>query len=194
MSFFPEGFDRLMAVITPTVIIATIGVSVSLITFFYQRKQLQLRGLVEVVRDFHLPAHREARNIAYHGKRAISPETFGILGLEPEDTDQAIKLSQEIIRNDLNNAATLIRHRLVNESIFLQEYWWIVLRTWDSLKVDILARRNAEDGSSEYMLSLEKLKDKAEKFASKHHRKDFEDYKKKYRPETGPVKGNRIND
>ena len=39
-----------------------------------------------------------------------------------------------------------------------------------------------------------KLKDKAEKYACKHHRKDFEDYKKKYRQETGPVKGNRIND
>jgi hypothetical protein len=184
MSFFPEWFDRLVTLITPTVIIATIGITISLITFFYQRKQLQLRGLIEVMKDLHLPAHREARNIIYHGERAISKERFGILGLEPGDTEQAIKLSQDIIRNDLNNAATLIRHKLMNESIFLQEYWWIVLRTWDSLKVDILARRNINDGSSEYMLSLEKLKDKAEKYAGKYHRKDFEDYKKKYRPDS----------
>jgi hypothetical protein len=45
-------------------------------------------------------------------------------------------------------------------------------------------RPKAEDGSSEYMLSLEKLKDKAEKYANKYHRKDFEDYKKKYRPDS----------
>jgi hypothetical protein len=181
MSDLPGGFDQILTLITPTVIIALIGITVSLITFFYRRKQLQLNGLIEIIRDLHLPAHKEARNITYHGKSAISEETFGILGLESGHINEAIKLSREIVRNDLNNAATLIRHKLVNESIFLQEYWWIVLRTWDSLEVDILTRRNAQDGSSGYMLSLEKLKDKAENYANKHHRKDFEDYKKKYR-------------
>ena len=81
----------------------------------------------------------------------------------------------------MNNAAMLIRHGLMNKSIFLEEYWWIVLRSWDSLEESISARRKKGDGASNYMQSLQYLKDDAETYASKHHSNDFADYKKEYR-------------
>jgi hypothetical protein len=195
MPFFPMGVDEWIEALTSqvftsqpaiTVIVGAAAVFLSATNLIYPRKQLKLRGLVEVVRDLHLPSHREARRIVYEGRNAVTTESYGILGLagelgEDRNVEQVLTFSENIVREDMNNAAMLIRHGLMNKSIFLEEYWWIVLRSWDSLEESISARRKKGDGASNYMQSLQYLKDDAETYASKHHSNDFADYKKEYR-------------
>jgi len=171
---------------TITVIVGAAAVFVSATNLIYQRRQLKLRGLVEVVRDLHLPSHWEARRIVYEGRDAVTKESYGILGLvgeseEDRSVEEALSFSENIVRHDMNNAAMLIRHGLMNKSIFLEEYWWIILRSWDSLEVNISATRNKGDGASNYMQSLQYLKNDAEAYASKRYPKDFADYQKTYR-------------
>jgi hypothetical protein len=53
----------------------------------------------------------------------------------------------------------------MDESIFVEEYWWIILRCWDNTKDKIIERRKSGTGASGYMHNLEILNDKAENYA-----------------------------
>jgi hypothetical protein len=127
MPFFPMGVDEWIAALTSqvftsqpaiTVIVGAAAVFLSATNLIYPRKQLKLRGLVEVVRDLHLPSHREARRIVYEGRNAVTTESYGILGLagelgEDRNVEQVLTFSENIVREDMNNAAMLIRHGLM---------------------------------------------------------------------------------
>lgn len=166
--------------------VAIAGVAVSTITYIFQRRQLKLRGLVEVFKELNLIPHREARRVFYG---EVSDASYDILGLRRPDYDGAVvddihRVSADIVRSDLNNAATLIEYGLMDESIFIEEYWWIIIRCWDRMKDTIVKRRNSGTGAYGYMRNLETLKNKSVNYAMKRHRKDFEEYINKYFPKT----------
>lgn len=169
-----------------TLIVGSAGVAVSVITYVFQRKQVKLRGLIEVFKDLNLPNHREARRVTYGES---SNTSYDLLGISPPNaelgtTGELHRVSSDIVRSDMNNAATLIEHGLMDGTIFVEEYWWIILRSWDNSRDRIINRRNSGTGASGYMHNLELLKSKAEKYARKHHKKDYEEYVKKYRYNT----------
>jgi hypothetical protein len=60
--------------------------------------------------------------------------------------------------------------------MFIDEYWWIILNSWNVLENDIKERRN--NGISNYMLNFEDLKIMAEKFVKKNHPNDWENFQK----------------
>jgi hypothetical protein len=72
--------------------------------------------------------------------------------------------------------ATLFRHNMVERSLIIEEYWWIILRTWNELEGGIKKRREGS-GPQDYMKNLEELKNIAEKYASKKYPADLEKLK-----------------
>ena len=69
----------------------------------------------------------------------------------------------------------------MDERIFLDEYWRIILRCWDTVKDRIEKRRASGTGAVSYMRNLKQINSKAENYARKHFKKDFEEYEKMYR-------------
>jgi len=172
-----------------TIIVALAGVIVSVITYIFQEKQLKQRGLIEVFKELNQPSHREARRISYGEK--ITDASYDLLGIKPGSEGSEVAKEQDLKRTcsqiflgDINNAGTLIHHGLMDESIFLDEYWWIVLRCWDLNEDWINDRRNSGTGAQSYMRDVEELNDKAGKSAKKNFPEDFEEYVKRFRPKS----------
>lgn len=166
-----------------TFIVGAAAVAVSIITYIYQKKQLKLNSLMEVFKVLNLPDHREARKVTYGEKTHAS---YDIMKITRPEADGALlgeieRVSTDIVKGDMNNAATLIYHGLMDESIFLEEYWWIILRCWDSVKNTVNQRRTSGTGAQSYMRNLEKLNAKAEDYGKRHFKEDFEEYERKYR-------------
>ena len=53
--------------------------------------------------------------------------------------------------------ATLFRLNMVERSLIIEDYWWIILRTWNELEEGIKKRREGS-GPQDYMKNLEELK------------------------------------
>ena len=160
-----------------TVIVGAAGFAVSLFTYRYQKKQLKLKGLEELLKELSQPSHREARKVLNYG---ITADSSAILGLGIASPSAVKKISANIVSSDLNHAATLIKHGLLDGSVFVKEYWWIILSSWDSLKEDVYERRKLDTAPSDYMRNLEDLMKKAVKYGKKHNPTDFQKYLKKY--------------
>jgi hypothetical protein len=164
-----------------TVIVGAAGVVVSVITYIFQRRQLRLNALIQMFKEPNQPSHREARRVAYGEGSSGSYDLLGIsLPGDGSTYRELERVSSDIFQGDINNAATLIYHGLMDEKIFLDEYWWIILRCWDTTKDSIEKRRASETGALSYMRNLKQLNRKAEKYARKHFKMDFEEYKKRY--------------
>jgi hypothetical protein len=116
-----------------TVYVLGAGVAVSTITYIFQRRELKLKGLAEIFRELSLLSHRAARKVLYEG---VTLDSYAVLGLDKERTspDVVKNICENIIRSDLSIAATLIRHGLLDGPIFIEEYWWIILRAWDKME------------------------------------------------------------
>ena len=56
-----------------------------------------------------------------------------------------MEISQTIVRSDFNEIAILIQHDILEYNIFVQEYWWIILKIWYKVEPKIIERR---DGST----------------------------------------------
>ena len=185
MIWLPVGHEEWFVALTSqaaiTFIVGAAGFTVSLITYIYQRKQLKLNSLMEVFKVLNLPNHREARKVTYGKGTDASYEILEISRADPKH-EEIERVSTDMVKGDMNNAATLIYHGLMDESIFLEEYWWIVLRCWDSVKDSVYKRRESGTGALSYMRNLEKLNTKAEDYAKKHFKEDFEEYESLYRP------------
>ncbi|TLX91463.1 MAG: hypothetical protein E6K94_03495 [Thaumarchaeota archaeon] len=179
MFCLPEGTEQWIVALTSpaatTFIIGAAGIAVSIITYVFQKRQLRLRALLEVFSVLNLPEHREARRVTY-GER--SDASYDILKISRPNFDGAYvgeleRVVADIFRGDMNNAATLIYHGLMDETIFVEEYWWIILRCWDNTKDTINKRRSSGTGALSYMRNLEKLNSKAEKYAKKRFQEGF---------------------
>jgi len=85
-----------------------------------------------------------------------------------------------MVRGDLNEIATLSRHGLIDDSIFIKEFYWIILRVWYEVELSIIERR--KDGPSDYMTNFEDLKNKTEDFAKTYRNEDYTKLQK-YRKE-----------
>jgi hypothetical protein len=144
--------------------IAIVGIFVSGITYRFERKRFRATVLIEEMRTLNDIKHREARKVVYWEPTI---ESFEIFGLSREDTNvsQLKTICENIVRSDLNEMATLFRHNMVERPLIIEEYWWIILRSWNELEEEIKKRREGS-GPHDYMKNLEELKNKAEKYAT----------------------------
>jgi hypothetical protein len=97
---------------------------------------------------------------------------------EAEAKEALIEISKNIVRSDLNYAGTLVRYKMIESKMFIDEYWWIILSCWNILENDIKERRNTNNGISNYMRNFENLKIMAEQFVKKNYPNDWENFKK----------------
>jgi hypothetical protein len=179
--FVPIFFSREAIV----VYVAIAGLGVNIITYKFREKQLKQNQLTETIKILNHPLHREARKVIYNQEK-ISNISFQLLEIEKshfteyeaESKDVIIEISKNIVRSDLNHAGTLIHHKMMDSDVFLDEYWWIILKSWQVLKSDIEKRRNSKNGVSNYMRNFEELKNKAEDFAKKNYPNDWENFVK----------------
>ena len=161
--------------------IAIAGVVVSYITYIFNKKQLKQNQLSELIKNFNQPSHREARKVIYdHSQKKISNMSFQLLEIdrakftefEAEAKEALIEISKNIVRSDLNYAGTLVRYKMIESKMFIDEYWWIILSCWNILENDIKERRNTNNGISNYMRNFENLKIMAEQFVKKNYPND----------------------
>ncbi|MGI9010529.1 MAG: DUF4760 domain-containing protein [Nitrososphaeraceae archaeon] len=154
--------------------IAIAGVIVSYITYRFNTKQLKQNQLSELIKSLNNPSHREARKVIYdhYDQKQISNISFQLLEIDrnqfgeyvAEAKDAIIIIAKNIVRSDLNHAGTLVHHKMIETKVFLEEYWWMILKCWHILEDDIKERRNKTNGISNYMINFEEIKVKAEKY------------------------------
>ena len=140
--------------------IAAAGVFISYITYKFNKKQLNQNQLSELIKSLNHPSHREARKVIFdhYKKEPISNISFQLLEIdrkqfgeyEAEAKDAIIEIAKNIVRSDLNHAGTLVHHKMIETKVFLEEYWWIILKCWNILEDDIKERRNQKNGISNY--------------------------------------------
>lgn len=155
--------------------IAIAAVLVSVITFFFERKRFRLSALMESFRLLNDIKHKEARKVVYGEPTNASYE---ILGLNERSYEEFRRISATIVRSDFDEMATLIRHNIVQSSVFVEEYWWIILRVWHEVEPEIKLRRDSDTAPHYYMENFEKLKVKAEQYAKKYQNDDFKKFQK----------------
>ena len=121
--------------------------------------------------------HKEARKVVYGDITNLSYEILG-LNYNERNVEKLKIISTTMARTDLNEIATLIRHNIVERTIFLEEYWWIILRVWHEVETKINERRQSNAGPPDYMKNFEELKIKAEKYAKKHQSEGLRRFQK----------------
>jgi hypothetical protein len=169
-------------------IVGLAGVAVSLIIFWFQRKSYEatneaekqktrLAAVAEAFRLLNDVRHREARKVLYDTE--TSPNTFNKssfvimdIAIVDENGDsnlEALKdVCKNIVRSDFNEIGTLIHYDMLDGKIFIEEYYWVILKIWSLLKDDIQKRRQVE-GRSNYMEHLESMEKKAAGFVKEKY-------------------------
>jgi hypothetical protein len=109
-----------------------------------------------------------------------SESSFKIIGIDSvssngESNQEALEdICKEIVKNDLNEIGTLIHHKLLDGDIFIEEGFWVILKTWSLLKDEIEVRREKE--SINHMKHLEELRLKACDYTKEHDTKVYEKF------------------
>ena len=81
---------------------------------------------MQVIQQLNDIKHREARKVLYEDPP--SDTSYDILGVSlKNDTkiNDSKKIASDIVRSDLNEIATLSRYELIDNSIFIKEFYWI---------------------------------------------------------------------
>jgi hypothetical protein len=176
----------------PAFIITAAGLIVAIIAYVFERKKFkttqEFEGkrftttiLIQVIQQLNDIKHREARKVLYEELPPNSSyEILGISLKEDSKINDIKKLASDMVRGDLNEIATLSRHGLIDDSIFIKEFYWIILRVWYEVELSIIERR--KDGPSDYMTNFEDLKNKTEDFAKTYRNEDYTKLQK-YRKE-----------
>jgi hypothetical protein len=152
------------------------GVIVSVVTYVFQRKKFRLTALTEAFRLLNDVKHREARKVVYDKPNMSSFDIFGLVrpptsGGEVRE-EELTHICRDIVRSDFNQIGTLIHHDLLDGKIFIEEYYWIILKIWSSLKDEIERRRNSI-GPPNYMQHLEYMYRQVEEYAKEHDTKAY---------------------
>lgn len=144
-----------------------IGAIISIITYRAAEKRFRLSSLAEAFRLLNEREHREARKVIYE---KATPASYEILGLarpiaEGETTsEELMTLCRDIVRSDFNEIGTLVHYNLLDGKIFVGEYYWVILKIWQSLEEKIRERRKTV-GPPNYMEHLEEMRNKALEYA-----------------------------
>jgi hypothetical protein len=123
------------------VIASAVGIFISCITLYYNRRQNRLKALVEVFKLLNDEKHRAARQVVYQfheeGKASVQDHPLPRFPNETQET-VFIRECQAIVRNDFNQIGSLIENsKFVPTKEFIDTYWYIVCRCWIALKTGI---------------------------------------------------------
>jgi hypothetical protein len=109
------------------------SVVVSLVIHKFEKKRFRLAALAEVFRLLNDVKHREARKVVYGNPNISSSEIIGLVRPTSErgaSYEELIPISRDIVRSDFNEIGTLIHYNLLDGKIFIEEYYWIILKIW----------------------------------------------------------------
>jgi hypothetical protein len=172
--------DFLVVYAAPFVVAITAitGSFVSYITYRFQKKRLRLNALTDAVRMLHDVKHREARKVIYGSANMSSFEIIGLnrpTAEEGADYGELQTICKDIVRSDFNEIGTLIHYGLLEKKIFIEEYYWVILKIWSFLKKEIETRRTTI-GPPNYMEHLEEMRKKALEYAKKKYPKVYAEF------------------
>jgi hypothetical protein len=122
--------------------------------------------------------HREARRVLYDEPRSVSYEILGLQRSTPDDgasINEIKSMSRDIVRSDFNENGTLVYHNLLDGTIFVREYYWVILKTWHLLAQEIMERRKGV-GPPNYMEHFEEIHNMALEYAKEHQDKVYQEF------------------
>jgi hypothetical protein len=143
-------------------IAAAVGVPITVITSYYQKKQQRLHSMMEVFKLLNDNEHRHARFLVFQTYKEYKN------GKKDAFENKAISKEISMVRADFDQIGILIENKLVPKQVFLRAYWNTVLVCWMSLKEHIHQERLRRDYPS-YMTYFEKLSNDAKAYWKKHH-------------------------
>lgn len=162
-----------------SIIIACISAGIAYFSYIFQKKRLDADVFIKVMDKFGDDKHRKARDILYHWhnnngsindndpKLVEGLQVFGI-----KSPENLISLCKNMVRSDINGTSTLIKHGLLSRHLFVNEYYWIILKSWDCLEDEIFERRKVK-GPERYMENFENEKNYAIKYYKKIEKKEW---------------------
>jgi len=168
-----------------TVIVGITGIAITGIISYFEKKRFETTQsfeekkyrttiLMRVIQQLNNIKHREARKVLY--EEFPKSSSYEILGIsENISIDELKKIASDLVRGDLNEIGTLSHHGLIDDYIFIEEFYWVILRIWNIVEPSILDRR--KKGPSDYMKNFEELKEKAKLYVKKHGLKEPSPYK-----------------
>jgi hypothetical protein len=164
-----------------TIATTFIGIGSAVIAYLayrFQKKRLDADLFIKVSGLLNDSQHRKARDILYHWYHNSNSltnddnkvrEGFRIFNVD--SIELLIELCKNMVRSDINEASTLVEHGYLSRNLFVREYYWIILKSWECLENEIFERRKGV-GPKNYMENFERRKYEAEKY-----RKEIENRK-----------------
>jgi hypothetical protein len=160
-----------------SIIIACISVGIAYFSYCFQKKRLDADVFIKVMDKFGDDKHRKVRDILYHWHKnngLINDEDPKLIeGLQVfgiESPENLIESCKNMVRSDINGTSTLIKHGLLSRNLFVNEYYWIILKSCDCLEGEIYERRK-EKGPERYMENFENERNHAIKYYKKIEKK-----------------------
>lgn len=159
-----------------TIATAFIGIGsavIAYLSYLFQKKRLDADLFIKVSGLFNDPQHRKARDILYywhHNRDSLTKDDNkmreGFRIFDVDSIELLIELCKNMVRSDINEASTLVEHGYLSRNLFIREYYWIILKSWDCLENEIDDRRNGV-GPTNYMENFERRKNEAKKYHKK---------------------------
>ena len=152
------------------VLVAVIGGILSIISFFYNRKDNRLKGLSEAFQILNDNIHREARRVVHTDR--VTPASRKILGFDNTVDEKEVKrVCLDIVETDMDQIGAMAQNKLLIEKVFLQRYSTSIFIEWIKCEEDINSRRNGRH-DQEYRKSFEDLKNLAIRYWEKKYGKE----------------------
>jgi hypothetical protein len=167
------------------VIIAASAVFFAGTNFFYTRKKDRFNSLSQAFNYLNDLKHKEARRVLYYYSKQAEDEKGErkrcdiitslkiILGFDipfhkalPFYKERLVRVSTDIVRDDMEEMGLMIRSKLIPEKKFLERYWPAVVDCRWLLNDNIVRRRKAREYNL-YDIDFDYLTDKACKYAKK---------------------------
>lgn len=145
-----------------TGIVAIVGVIVTYITFYYQKKYQRLSSIMEAFRLLNDDVHRKAREATYNMYRAYNKGEL--------DAYDRVDVKDQIamVRADFDQMGSLVRNNLIPRDEFLSAYWHTILLCWKALEHNIEEQCSLRQ-NPKYMENFRSLKAEATVYWHKHH-------------------------
>jgi len=160
------GFDT-SDILEGILIIADIGgvaiVGLVIVTVYYQKRERNFDGIMEVFKLLNGTEQRESRLKlfeAYHMYKKT--KDLGIF------QNEIYRTYVERTIHDMDEIGSLVRNGLVSKGLFLDVFWNITVRCWNASKEFIGYRRSSRQ-FPHYMINFETLAKEAELYGEKYH-------------------------
>lgn len=158
------------------IIIAISGGLMAYISYFYSKKKDKFNSLFQAFNYLNANEHREARRVIYYKKKLSTSDMIVypriILGFDisslTNKEEVLRRVSNDIVRDDMDQMGLMIKSNLIPEKQFLERYWKTIIDVRWLLRYDIAKRRKLRD-YKDYVINFDYLTNRACCYAKQEH-------------------------